>query len=277
MTTGFKIQIVAILMCGVLTQLACISIPSESTEKVIQRQKEFDRHPNINSILIFPSTGDIDTEGNVTNTIQREIKKQLGEPSIGISIVEQIFSDWSISQLFPISLQPQLTFFDALLETNIESLEKKGVLRYPGSEYQYKKSADLGLIIRDLLRESKTMEPIAEATAKLDFITTKELLSNLPRVASKLTQLSHSAQALVNPRYMIFTKIKGTEQEYKNQTPTTLTAVIINFETGAIRSIGRVSSLTDYHYIPYLTQLRNLTAILISSMEKKGINLPDLY
>lgn len=256
----------------------CTSLPEQGTLDVFQREKEISRYPNLESVIIFPVTGDIDKDGEISKVFQKEAINQLGSSSITASNLLEIFRDWKIPEIFPIALQPQLTFFDKVLEIeDLEIVKNENIIRYPGIEYQFNKDFDLRLVIRDLTLKAKNITPLVASTEDLDFETTSGLLKTFPDISSNLTKISYASQRLINPRYLMFAKIKGTEKDYKNQIPISISVIIINFETGAIRSIGRTQSKAENYKVPFSVQVRNLTAILLHNMENSKLNLPELY
>jgi hypothetical protein len=257
---------------------SCTTLPEQGTSEVFQREKEFSRHPNLDSVLVFPATGDIDKEGEVSKVIQKEIIRQLGSPAKTLRTVELIYKDWGISEIFPLSIQPQLLFFyDVLNSKDIEKISNRNIIRFPGLEYQFNKNFDLKLLVRELTLESKNLHPMVASVNELDFETSSELIKAIPNIESNLTRLTFEAQRLIEPKYLVFTRVDGSIDSYEDGKPVSVTSIIVNFETGSIRSVGRTTSLSENFKVPYTDQIRNLTATLLNKMEKSGLNIPDLY
>ena len=130
-------------------------------------------------------------------------------------------------------------------------ISKQNIIRYPGIEYLHNDKLDTRLTIRQLSFETKNMESLVASINDLDYQTSKELLSSIPRINSSLIRLSQEALKLIDPTYLIFTRIEGDEKSYKKEVPLSITAIIVNFQTGAIRSAGRIKSLPENFKVPY--------------------------
>ena len=69
----------------------------------------------------------------------------------------------------------------------------------------------------------------------------------------------------------MFSRIAGTEQSYMKGAPLVLSAILVNFETGGIRLAGRITSENyEENQLPYLSQVRNMTALLIRHADYKS-------
>lgn len=243
-----------------------------------RRQKELDKHENIESLVLFPVTGDVDPEGEINSVVYSEVDEQLEGAIITTEIIEQILSDWGISQIFPHTLQPKLTFFHKLLsvEKPVELL-KSDKVRYPGFEFSYGQKMDLRLLVRELSLSLKNLGPLKTPIASLDFDQTFRLLNTYSKEKALLSRLSQKTLNEIEPTYMMFVRIDGNKQKYEeSKTQVSVSAVIVNFETGGFRSIGRIRSNTkmEENY-PYELLVEELTKILITKMEKPEFDFSD--
>ena len=94
----------------VFSTLACTTLPEQGSVDIYQREKEISRYPNLNSLIIFPSTGDVNKSGEISHLIQKEIIRQLGSAAGTLGTAELIFSDWNAREIFFLAIQPQLLF-----------------------------------------------------------------------------------------------------------------------------------------------------------------------
>ena len=235
------------------------------TVQIEHRQKEMDRHPRLGSVLVFPTSGNIDPKGEVNQAIQREVFVQLGKIAYSADHLEKIFRDMTIPELFPLSIHSQISYFNQILKTSdIQKVVAQGKIRYPGIEFQYSKNIDLHLAVKKLALVERDLEPFTDAIRALDFETTHQLFQSFPAIRSDVNMIIYSAELSASPRYLMFSRIAGTEQSYMKGAPLVLSAILVNFETGGIRLAGRITSENyQENQLPYLSQVRNMTALLI--------------
>lgn len=254
-----------------IAAFACIFSGCASTDQlpytvqVEHRQKEMNRNPRLGSVLVFPTSGNIDTKGEVNRAIQREVFLQLGKIAYSVDHLEKIFRDMTIPELFPLSIHSQISYFNQILKTSeIKKIVAPGKIRYPGIEFQYSKNIDLHLAVKKLALVERDLEPFTDAIGALDFETTHQLFQSFPSIRSDVNMIIYSAELSASPRYLMFSRIDGTEQSYMKGAPLVLSAILVNFETGGIRLAGRITSENyQENQLPYLSQVRNMTALLI--------------
>jgi hypothetical protein len=255
-----------VFLAALLLMPACFTTENPPYDVDIEyREKEVSRNPRLGSVLVFPASGKVDSEGKINQAIQKEIFVQLGKTAYSVDYLEQIFISLNIPQLFPISLHSQMSYFDQILkQPDLPNITGLGKIRYPGLEFQFSKKIDIHLAVKKLALQERNLEAFTDAISALDFPTTYELFKSYPGIWSDINMLIYSAERKAGPRYLMFSRFEGDEVSYKNGAPLSLTSLIVNFETGAVRVVGRIKSETySENKMSFLSQVRNMTALLI--------------
>ena len=88
------------------------------TVQIEHRQKEMDRHPRLGSVLVFPTSGNIDPKERSTKQSKERFSFSLEKSHIQWIILRKIFRDMTIPELFPLSIHSQISYFNQILKTS---------------------------------------------------------------------------------------------------------------------------------------------------------------
>ena len=236
----------AILFVLFILVAACVTVQSQSIPTVAIRKLEVERKPIFNHVLLLPVTGTTDREGELSNLIQKESLHILGK---GVGTAEDllpIFNALDSPQLLPISMQPQLLWFEKLLKNNQpDQIIRSGIERFPGMEFSYGLMKDPSTTLRSLTNQARQLENISDLVQKNDRPVLGEILKSQHELHADLIKLFYWAQAQYQPQYLLVFYLNGDAELWSQGKPIVLKTVAINFESGGIRFAGSITHVEE--------------------------------